>query len=163
VEQEGVRRARARAADADLVLWLSDSPQLAIEHDGVAPIWTVRNKIDLEEAGRSLAEAAVSGQESFQVSASRGDGVPELIAALVGFAQRYFGGTESGLISRTRQRKLLQETVASLQRCIEVIGQGEELAAEELRTAAHSLGRLLGRVDVEDILDVIFREFCVGK
>jgi tRNA modification GTPase len=163
VEQEGVRRARARAADADLVLWLCDSPQLAIEHDGVAPIWTVRNKIDLEEASRSLAEAAASGQESFQVSASRGDGVPELIAALVGFAQRYFGGTEGGLISRTRQRKLLQETAASLQRCIEVIGQGEELAAEELRTAAHSLGRLLGRVDVEDILDVIFREFCVGK
>jgi tRNA modification GTPase len=163
VEQEGVRRARARAADADLVLWLSDSPQLAIEHDGVAPIWTVRNKIDLKEVGRPLAEAAAPGQGSFQVSASRGDGVPELIAALVGFAQRYFGGTEGGLISRTRQRKLLQETVASLQRCIEVIGQGEELAAEELRTAAHSLGRLLGRVDVEDILDVIFREFCVGK
>jgi len=163
VEQEGVRRARVRAADADLVLWLSDSSKAAIDHDGVVPIWTVRNKIDLEEAGRSLAEAAVSGQESFQVSASRGDGVPELIAALVGFAQRYFGGTEGGLISRTRQRKLLQETVASLQRCIEVIGQGEELAAEELRAAAHSLGRLLGRVDVEDILDVIFREFCVGK
>ena len=41
--------------------------------------------------------------------------------------------------------------------------KGEELAAEELRTAAHSLGRLIGRVDVEDILDTIFREFCVGK
>ena len=163
VEQEGVRRARARAADADLVLWLSDSPQVAIDQDGVAPIWTVRNKIDLEEAGRSLAEAVVPGQEIFQISASRGDGVPELIAALVGFAQRYFGGAEGGLISRTRQRKLLQETVASLQRCISVIGQGEELAAEELRAAAHSLGRLLGRVDVEDILDVIFREFCIGK
>jgi tRNA modification GTPase len=163
VEQEGVRRARARAADADLVLWLSDSPRLAIKHDGVAPIWTVRNKIDLEEAGRPLAEGVAPGQGSFQISASRGDGVPELIAALVGFAQRTFGGTEGGLISRTRQRKLLQETVTSLQRCIEVIGQGEELAAEELRAAAHSLGRLLGRVDVEDILDVIFREFCVGK
>jgi tRNA modification GTPase len=163
VEQEGVRRARARAADADLVLWLSDSLKVAIDHDGVAPIWTVRNKIDLEEAARPLAEAAVSGQGSFQISASRGDGVPELIAALVDFAQRTFGGAEGGLISRTRQRKLLQETVASLQRCIEVIGQGEELAAEELRSAAHSLGRLLGRVDVEDILDVIFREFCVGK
>ena len=57
----------------------------------------------------------------------------------------------------------MQETVASLGRSIEVVGKGEELAAEELRTAAHSLGRLLGRVDVEDILDVIFREFCVGK
>ena len=163
VEQEGVRRARARAADADLVLWLSDSPQVAIDHDGAAPIWKVRNKIDLDAASRPLAEAVAPGQGSFQISASRGDGVPELIAALVGFAQRYFGGTEGGLISRTRQRKLLQETAASLQRCIAVVGQGEELAAEELRMAAHSLGRLLGRVDVEDILDVIFREFCVGK
>jgi tRNA modification GTPase len=161
VEQEGVRRARTRAADADLVLWLSDSPQAVIDHDGAAPIWKVRNKIDLEGAGRPLADAP--GQGSFEISASRGDGVPELIAALVGFAQGYFGGTEGGLISRTRQRKLLQETATSLRRSVAVVGQGEELAAEELRLAAHSLGRLLGRVDVEDILDVIFREFCVGK
>src|SRR4029450_7032131 len=62
VEQEGVRRARARAAGAARVLWLADSPKVAIDHDGVAPVWMVRNKIDLEEAGRSLAEAAVSGQ-----------------------------------------------------------------------------------------------------
>ena len=68
------------------------------------------------------------------------------------------------MIGRTRQRKLLQETAASLRRCIEVVGQGEELAAEELADARPiRLGRLLGRVDVEDILDVIFREFCVGK
>ena len=83
--------------------------------------------------------------------------------SLVTFAQDYFGGSEGGMIGRTRQRKLLQETAAALQRCIDVVGAGEELAAEELRTAAHSLGKLLGRVDVEDILDVIFREFCVGK
>jgi tRNA modification GTPase len=164
VEQEGVRRARVRAADADLVLWLSDSPQAAIDRHGAAPIWKVRNKIDLKEAHRPLAEAeAAAGEGSFEISASRGDGVPELIAALVDFAQRYFGGTEGGLISRTRQRKLLQETATSLRRSVAVVGQGEELAAEELRLAAHSLGRLLGRVDVEDILDVIFREFCVGK
>jgi len=161
VEQEGVRRARARAADADLVLWLADSPRVAIPHDGAVPVWTVRNKIDLDVPSRPLAEAP--GKVDFQISASRGDGLPELIAALVGFAQNYFGGSEGGLIARTRQRKLLQETVASLQRCIEVVGTGEELAAEELRSAAYSLGRLLGRVDVEDILDVIFREFCVGK
>jgi tRNA modification GTPase len=163
VEQEGVRRARARAADADLVLWLSDSPQAAIDRHGTTPIWKVRNKIDLEGTDRPLAEVEAAGEGSFEISASRGDGVPELIAALVDFAQRYFGGTEGGLISRTRQRKLLQETATSLRRSVAVVGQGEELAAEELRLAAHSLGRLLGRVDVEDILDVIFREFCVGK
>ena len=101
--------------------------------------------------------------KAFDISARRGDGLPELVAALVGFAQEYFGSNESGLIGRSRHRKLLQETAASLRRCIGVVGEGEELAAEELRTAADSLGRLLGRVDVEDILDVIFREFCVGK
>jgi len=161
VEQEGVRRARSRAADADLVLWLTDVLPVVIQHDGTAPVWMVRNKIDLEADSRPLDETP--GQGAFQISASRGDGLPELIAALVGFAQNYFGGGEGGLIGRTRQRQHLQETVTSLRRCVEVIGQGEELAAEELRMAARSLGRLLGRVDVEDILDVIFREFCVGK
>ena len=161
VEQEGVRRARARAADADLVLWLADSAGSEITHEGAAPVWRVRNKIDLEAAGRPMTEREAAGV--FEISASRGDGVPELIAALVGFAQATLGGSEGGLIGRTRQRKLLQETATSLRRSIEVVGQGEELAAEELRIAAHSLGRLLGRVDVEDILDVIFRHFCVGK
>lgn len=161
VEQEGVRRARARAADADLVLWLADSPDAEMEHQGSAPVWPVRNKIDIADGGRPMAEQ--KGKPSFEISASRGDGLPELIAALVGFTQNYFGGSEGGLIGRTRQRKLLQETAASLRRCIDVVGEGEELAAEELRTAVHSLGRLLGRVDVEDILDVIFLEFCVGK
>ena len=102
-------------------------------------------------------------EPGFEISAGRGDGLPELIATLIEFARNYFGGNEGGLIGRVRQRKLLQETAASLGRCIEVVGDGEELAAEELRTAVQSLGRLLGRVDVEDILDVIFREFCVGK
>jgi tRNA modification GTPase len=165
VEQEGVRRARARAEDADLVLWLSDSADPETGHQGATPVWTVRNKIDLKidlEAGvRPMAQAGEG--TAFQISASRGDGLPELISALVGFAQEYFGGSEGGLIGRTRQRKLLVETVASLRRSIDVVGQGEELAAEELRTAIHSLGRLLGRVDVEDILDKIFRDFCVGK
>src|SRR5436190_19135538 len=62
VEQEGVRRARARAADADLVLWLSDSPQAAIDRHGNTPIWKVRNKIDLKEADRPLAEAEAAGE-----------------------------------------------------------------------------------------------------
>ncbi|WP_244522228.1 tRNA uridine-5-carboxymethylaminomethyl(34) synthesis GTPase MnmE [Bradyrhizobium embrapense] len=159
VEQEGVRRARARAAEADLVLWLADSRGAEVGHGGATPTWLVRNKIDLVRTppgeGGSYPE--------FRISASRGDGLSELIAALVGFAHDYFATSEGGLISRTRQRRLLEETVESLGRSIEVVGQGEELAAEELRSAATSLGRLLGRVDVEDILDVIFREFCVGK
>ena len=161
VEQEGVRRARARAAEADLVLWLADAAAAPV-HDGDAPVWLVRNKIDLI-ATRPGGDNEAHARREFGISARRGDGLPELISALVGFAQDYFGANEGGLISRTRQRKLLQETAESLRRSIDVVGKGEELAAEELRGAAHSLGRLLGRVDVEDVLDVIFREFCVGK
>jgi tRNA modification GTPase len=154
VEQEGVRRARARAAEADLVLWLFDSAASARPDETAAPRWWVRNKIDL---------GADSSDADFEISAGRGDGIPALISSLIDFAQDFFGAEEGGLITRDRQRKLLQQTATSLQRSIVMFGQGEELAAEDLRAAAYSLGRLLGRVDVEDILDVIFREFCIGK
>jgi tRNA modification GTPase len=158
VEQEGVRRARARAAEADLVLWLADGDETEVEQSEGSPVWLVRNKIDLGAAG-----SAKSTTSEFRISAARGDGIGDLIAALVGFAADYFGTNESALITRERQRRLLKDTAASLERSLVAIGQGEELAAEDLRSAATSLGRLLGRVDVEDILDVIFREFCIGK
>jgi tRNA modification GTPase len=166
VEQEGVRRARVRAAEADLVLWMVDAPHESFPREGSRPAWMVRNKIDLDAAVTEEGSASVGmrpGASEFRISAGRGDGVQDLIAALVVFARDYFGSGEGGLIGRERQRKLLRETAASLQRSIEVMPNGEELAAEELRCAAHSLGRLLGRVDVEDILDLIFREFCIGK
>ncbi len=178
VEREGVRRARARAAEADLVLWLVDATHEKNLDEGAAPVWLVRNKIDLDVVESDAASlrldaaiprrpAGVSKQgrtsANFAISASRGDGIAELISALVGFAQSYFGSGEGGLISRERQRKLLEQTVVSLRRSISVIEQGEELAAEDLRIAARSLGQLLGRVDVEDLLDVIFRDFCIGK
>jgi tRNA modification GTPase len=82
---------------------------------------------------------------------------------LVIFAQGFFGQGEGGLIARERQRDLLRQTAVSLQCSMTMFEQGEEFAAEDLRAAAYALGRLLGRVDVEDILDVIFREFCIGK
>jgi tRNA modification GTPase len=164
VELEGVRRARARAAEADLVLWLveHDMQQHAVE--GIAPVWKVRNKIDLDALNaHGAAMGRTCGGSYFEISASRGDGMPALVAAVRAFAQNYFGSGEDGLISRERQRTLLRETATSLQGSINAAGKGDELVAEDLRVATHALGRLLGRVDVEDILDQIFREFCVGK
>jgi tRNA modification GTPase len=163
VEQEGVRRARARAGEADLVLWLADTAGAPVEYHGAAPVWLVRNKIDLVRAGGAATDGQGRPMAEYRISARSGAGLPELIAALVEFAQDYFGGSEGGLIARERQRRLVADTADSLRRAIAVAGEGEELAAEELRAAAYSLGRLLGRVDVEDILDVVFREFCVGK
>jgi len=162
VEQEGVRRAKARAAAADLVLWLTDADGVLPPHESPSPVWSVRNKADLDGSATGSV-GTTDGRPAFKISAARGDGVAELVAGLVAFAAAFFSGQESGLITRERQRALLQETAEALRRGMTVIVEGEELAAEELRRAAYALGRLLGRVDVEDILDVIFREFCVGK
>jgi tRNA modification GTPase len=128
------------------------------------PVWRVRNKIDLESgAGVSRASGEAGSEREFRISASRGDGVLELMTALVAFAEVYFGAVGSGLIARTRQRELLQGAACSLRKSLQTITAGEELAAEDLRAAAYALGRLLGRVDVEDVLGEIFSSFCIGK
>lgn len=163
VEQEGVRRARDRARTSDLVLWLVDAndeiaPTLAGTDDH-APVWIVRNKVDLAPAKGGEGDTS----SRFDISAARGDGVPALIAALVSYAQDFFGSGEMALVSRARHRNLLLETISALGRAEQASERGDELLAEELRIAIHSLGRLTGRVDVEDILDIIFREFCIGK
>jgi tRNA modification GTPase len=171
VEQEGVRRARSRAVQADLVLWVTDAEHECSEKEieaTSASMWTVRNKIDVEMAARRVGagEKIRPGQEAgtaFRISARQGDGISDLVGALAAFARDYFGSAEDSLIGRERQRQLLRESANGLQRALAISGQGDELVAEELRAASQSLGRLLGRVDVEDILDKIFREFCVGK
>ncbi|MCK1397746.1 tRNA uridine-5-carboxymethylaminomethyl(34) synthesis GTPase MnmE [Bradyrhizobium sp. 4] len=169
VEQEGVRRARARAEDADLVLWLVEAgravdpaaiPLLGTSGNAGSrsgSVWIVRNKIDLS----GVEDVGPGG--AFGIAASRGDGIPELVDALVKFAAEFFGTIEGASVTRARQRDLLRRAADSLRRSLELVEEGEELAAEELRAAAYALGRLLGRVDVEDILGAIFQKFCVGK
>lgn len=180
VEQEGVRRARARAADADLVLWVIDlsvaDPAAADlpRFKSQAPQWLIENKIDL------LTDTARNGalgrfcehsknnewQFAFSVSAERGEGLDALFGALVAFARDCFAAGETALVTRARHRRALEETVAALHRAVTEAGSNaarEELIAEELRHASSALGRLTGRVDVEDVLDKIFREFCIGK
>jgi tRNA modification GTPase len=169
VEQEGVRRARARAADADLVLWVSDlsaASRAASEPDlklSDAKIWGVENKIDRAPPKNESWSSKVFNQ-SFPISAIEGTGVDGLIAALTDYTKQYFAQTEATIVTRARHRQALEETVAALNRALgQTEGGREELIAEELRSAATTLGRLIGRVNVEDILDVIFRDFCIGK
>ena len=173
VEQEGVRRARERAAMADLVLWVIDASANGGAANGRpkgfgdTPIWLVANKSD-QAAAQPCRRSAKRGADEFQftlsISALTGAGVGELEAALGAFAGDYFAATEAAIVTRARHRRALEETVAALGRAV---GRGdtgeEELVAEDLRAAATTLGRLTGRVDVEDILDVIFRDFCIGK
>src|SRR5262249_50059987 len=99
----------------------------------------------------------------FYLSASTGVGLDEFLRRLTLRAADFFG-REPALMSRERHRKALQSALAALDRALLESTQGrEDIIAEELRMAANVLGRLTGRVDVEDILDSIFRDFCIGK
>jgi tRNA modification GTPase len=171
VEQEGVRRARARAGDADLVLWLLDATSkscedreatlnAAVSAKGRAMLWFVRNKVDESGPNRT---GMTFGYPRHDISAANGEGVGELVTALGRFADDFFGLGEGAVITRARHRALLRDAADALGRATGLPDLPLELVAEELRGAIHSLGRLVGRVDVDDILDVIFREFCIGK
>jgi tRNA modification GTPase len=124
-------------------------------------LWRIVNKIDL----LSPAErAALRGTDRVHlVSSATGTGIDELVGAIGCFCEEFFS-PEPALVTRERQRALLRETAAALRNAQGAAARGrEEIIAEHLRLATRSLGKLLGRVDVEDILDVIFRDFCIGK
>ena len=199
VEQEGVRRAEKRAAEADLVLWVTEAGQPVAEFSGHWPIgdrpeaepggslgqsgasqndpvrWIIRNKIDLlppgsmadkdsepKHAKQSNESRCVNELKFISISAQTGAGLEKLLHELQGHVALFFG-RESTLISRERHRAHLREAQAALARALAAPSDQEEIVAEELRLAARHLGRLTGKVDVEDILDVIFRDFCIGK
>jgi tRNA modification GTPase len=236
VEQEGVRRARERAAAADLVLWVTEAGEAGTRPEarqagggysdsrvgvGSAPMdargrtqgsetiltlgratgpsrrqgappdspdhfpisneskfnnecrnsarkqvyWFIHNKADLLESSDGFSSDLPSGRDRiFAISAATGLGVAGLIDALAAHGESSLAGREPALVTRERHRTLLRETVDALRRALAEPAAGrEDIVAEELRLAARSLGRLTGRVDVEDILDVIFRDFCIGK
>lgn len=160
VEAEGVRRAKARAETADLKLVVVEAgaaeAQLAelgaiAEKDAVI----VANKSDLGDFSKLPSEAIA-------ISATTGAGLASLIERLQQEAEkRLAGGAAAPLVTRARHRAALEEAVSALRRAEGA--QEAELVAEDLRLAARALGRVAGRVDVEDLLDVIFREFCIGK
>jgi tRNA modification GTPase len=156
VEREGVARARARAAAADLVVWVVD----AAAPDDAMPVMAanlivVRNKIDL--VAKPKPKPGI-----YDISSTTGAGIEPLLDALAAFAADHLGSREPALVTRERQRLLLQEASDALIRAIKETAR-DDIFAEELRLAARALGRLTGQVDVEDILDVIFRDFCIGK
>jgi tRNA modification GTPase len=169
VEQEGIRRARGRASAADLVLWVTDGSAIGGDAGDIeenlskSTTWVLKNKID-----RGVDKLWISNEsrfaQCFSISATTGAGMDPLVTALTAYTRDYFAATETAIVTRARHRRALEETVSALDRALAQGASGrEELIAEELRSAATTLGRLTGRVDVEDILDVIFRDFCIGK
>jgi len=159
VEAEGVRRALARVGDADLVLWMVDAtdPQWEPKSPDIlanAVHIRVLNKVDRV---KSLHIA-----DGVALSALTGAGVAELVEILAKRAEEGLAAGEPAVITRARHRAELEAAAEALARFREERG-GPEIKAEELRIAARHLGRLTGRIDVEEVLGAIFSEFCIGK
>ena len=160
IEAEGVRRARLRAGEADLVLAVfaadavPDAETLGLlRPEGVI---AVANKVDL-----AAAPAALDGVAPVAVSARTGEGLEVLRARLRADAAALVGLGRDSVLTRPRHRAALAEVVAWLGEAEQAVLP--EITAEALRMAVRALERLVGRVDVEDVLDVVFRDFCIGK
>ena len=155
IEAEGIRRARARAEAADLRLLVLDAAApdslaafSALRDGATLLVW---NKVDL----------APVPADGLAVSSTSGEGLGALVNALAARAEGLLAGGDAPIVTRERHRAALEECVACLARAI--AAHDPALVGEDLRLAVRALGRITGRVDVEDLLDVIFRDFCIGK
>jgi len=155
IEAEGIRRAKQRVAKADLVLALfdgtleKDADTLAHVDDKTLVVYT---KADLQQ----------NTAQGLHISTQSGKNLDQLIERIT-TEIRARAGTKSSmpLLTRARHREAVEEALAHLQRAAK--NPQPELLAEDIRLATRALGRITGRVDVEDLLDVIFRDFCIGK
>lgn len=158
IERIGMERSFERVREADLVIWLQapDVDPCGAQPIDSEPLW-VWNKVDLRPLPRRAPAGAIA------VSAVTGEGLDRLLARMrERFARRIVG--EPALITRARHRHAVSRCHAEICQAAGLLDTGRlELVAEHLRHGARAIERLLGRIDSEDVLDVVFREFCIGK
>ena len=159
IEAEGVRRALERAGHADLRIGVADArepDQLeALRGQLDADDLVVLNKLDL--APDASAEAAL------RLSAKSGEGLDALEARIEAIVSERLAAREMPALSRARHRRAVETALAALERGRDRLAEAPELAGEDLRLAIRAMESLTGRVDVEDVLDRVFSQFCIGK
>lgn len=158
IEKIGIDTALKRLQEADLILHIEDmsSPvEITLPAENNAEIWRLGNKVDL-----------VSGDHSrwpIQFSAETGERFEEFLDKLIEFCNSFSESLGDLVPARKRQFDLLKETISEIDSALMLKDLDLTLRAEHLRRAGDMLGRITGDIDVEDILDVIFSQFCVGK
>jgi tRNA modification GTPase len=161
VEAEGIRRARLRAQDADLRLWVrapdegqGDDPASAV---ALADDLQILNKADLGAA------TPVDGLEALSVSTTTGQGLSELHDWIAARLARDLSGADFPAVTRERHRRRLVEALAAVEAGRRALDLAPEMAGDDLRRAADALARVTGAIGVEDILGEVFSTFCIGK
>jgi tRNA modification GTPase len=141
-----------------LVLWLSDEDVGEVPGDLETPTWSVSTKIDLEAVPTTIR---VRKDADFRLSALTGEGVSDLLEAIVEWASHGRSGPGHSVFTRERHRVAVVEAADAVRAALD--RHEPDIAAEELRLAGKALGRLSGRFDPDDVLDIVFQEFCIGK
>ncbi|MBU6140893.1 MAG: tRNA uridine-5-carboxymethylaminomethyl(34) synthesis GTPase MnmE [Proteobacteria bacterium] len=158
IEKEGIRRALQKAALADIKIFLVDATNPILREDLIDEnTIVVVNKIDL--VGATLQQA--QGDKSVMLSLLKHANTSELLSKLEEKILALVPNQSSPLITQERYRVALQECVKNLEDFS--LQKNIELAAEDLRLAAREIGKIIGEVGIENILDVIFSRFCIGK
>lgn len=161
VEQEGIRRARDVIERADLILLLSETVRGFESLSGIAskgaPVLRVATKIDRDERYWSPDGADVL------ISTRTGAGMDRLLDAITSYLPDLSGRTSLALPTRRRHVDSLRQALKAIEESLSGESYGLDIRAEQLRLAGDAIGRITGRVDVENLLDVIFSEFCIGK
>lgn len=158
VEQEGVRRAVLTAETADLILLLRDNDSIPKQS-----LTSFANQRLLQVRTKSVLSPAAEASFDLSISAGEGLGLDELRAAIKREIEKRVGVGQTLVPARARHKKRLEETLNYVSDALHSEAMDLAIRSEYLRLAAASLGRITGRVDVEDLLGVIFSEFCIGK
>ncbi|MHB8886514.1 MAG: tRNA uridine-5-carboxymethylaminomethyl(34) synthesis GTPase MnmE [Methylovirgula sp.] len=163
IERIGIARTRAKAAVADLILWLSEAgaPEAPAGFEEPSEVWPVFTKTDVSQGSPEAFGAAVP--DGLAISATTGENMDLLLIRLTAFAQDATGGGEGALITRERHRRAMNAALAALERAHDAHLGAPELLAEDLRGAMSALESLIGKIDVEEVLGEIFSRFCIGK
>lgn len=159
VEQEGVRRAKLTAENADLILLLQDNDSLP-KQSSLSFSNTRRLYLRTKSA---LSSDFSEIPFDLSISAKEGHGLEELRSVITQEIKNRVGGGQTLVPARARHKKRLEETLNYVSDALDSEAMDLAIRSEYLRLAATSLGRITGRVDVEDLLGVIFSEFCIGK
>jgi tRNA modification GTPase len=158
VEAEGVRRARARAAAADLRLWVrapGDSDGVAAEFARADDL-VVLTKAD-------LGAQNVSAAQVLTVSTTTGEGLGALHDWIAARLARDLSGADFPAVTRERHRRRLTEALSAVEAGRAALDRAPEMAGDDLRRAAEALARVTGAIGVEDVLGEVFSTFCIGK
>ena len=165
IEREGVRRAKLQAEAADIRLLVlspdTRAPQGEVEATQAADL-VICNKADLG-AVPAAELGSFAGGDTLSLSTLTGEGETALLAALQGLVTQRTGAKEAPVLTRERHRQALSEACTALERALAIADTGLELAAEDLRLAQRALGRITGAVDIEQLLNIVFADFCIGK